>query len=143
MGGIDLRGVEAKDVRKNMCLAKANEAPKAVSKFTAKMTLIDYPSEKGIAVGRSNIICHYGVSSVPCLVEKIENVTDMNTRETFAESTILTPGQRADVTFSVEKPIIVEPLNIHPKLSKVAFRDSRMTCGWGNVIKVEHSKDEI
>ena len=140
--GVDLKNVDPKDCTKASIISDAKEnTAKSVESFILTNALIkEHPTQ--VVVG-SNIIVHYQTGNACCEVLRIFNVRDLKTGAYIeGEVNAVSPGSLACMELKPDRSIVVEPISLHPRLSRVMLRDCNKTIGFGVVTSVKYSKFE-
>jgi len=109
-----------------------------VEQFTMEKCYIRaHPTE--LSVG-SQLIAHFHSGNKSCEVLKIQK---WNSPTQTQEVKSIKPGNFARITLKPQHSIVVDPLSIHTKTSKVLLRDCKDTIGYGSITAVKLDRDQI
>lgn len=154
--GIDLVNIDSKAnvLKRGSVISDAKNPAKTVTKLVCDQVLfLEHPT--GLNVG-SKVIGHYLTGNVSLVIDSIENVYELKTyRGDFKEadqgrshvapgykhghSKTIKPGTISRITFTPEKPIVVEPIQVNPKMGNLLLRDFGKTLAVSKVTAVTYA----
>jgi len=148
--GVDLINIDEKKITRGSIVSSAKDPAKTVKEIICdKVLFLEHPT--GLNVG-SKVIGHYLTGHVSLLIKSIENVYDLKTyRGKFNENPneaaqlpgykpgqakTVRPGTISRITFVPEKPLVVEPIQVNPKMGNLLLRDFGKTLAVSKVTEV-------
>jgi len=127
--GVSIRGIGKKDIARGDVIASAENPPKVVKEFTAKIAVINHPTV--IAKGYTPVF-HIHTAQVPCRFEELTKKFDPKTGEVLQEHPdFLKTGDVAEVKIVPLKPLVMEKQSVNPHLAGFAIRDAGQTVAAG------------
>jgi elongation factor 1-alpha len=128
------KGFVTRQVKKGYVMGSLQHPPVEVTKFKAKILVIDHPSS--IGKGYSPMLyCHQ--AQIPCRIEEIEDKFDPKTGEIKEKNpSFLKNGDGATVSIVPLKPLVIEEVSKVPRMARFALRDMGRTVGAGMCIKI-------
>jgi len=139
--GINVRGLGKQDTRRGDVIGEASNPPMVVSRFTARILILDHPSV--VTVGYSPVFhCH--TAQVSARIVEIKKKMDPRTGQVVAESPdFLKTGDYAEVVIEPLQPLCIEKQSDFPQLSKFAIRDMGKTVAAGMCVDVQKKDIKI
>jgi elongation factor 1-alpha len=133
--GVNLKGVEKKDLKRGDVIGHLESPPTVVDEFTARVMIVWHPT--AIAVGYTPVI-HIHTASVACRIVEMTSKIDPRTgKEIEKNPQFIKQGEFAVVKFKPIKPLVAEKYADFPQLGRFAMRDMGKTVGIGQVIDVK------
>jgi len=127
--GINVRGVNKKQIKRGDVLGDINNPPTVVKEFTAQIIVLKHPTV--ITEGYSPVFhCH--TAQVSCRFKKLLKKLDPKTGAVVEENPdFLKTGDAAIVVIEPTKPLVIEKKDEISKLSRFAIRDMGQSIGAG------------
>lgn len=134
--GVNIRGVGTNEVRRGDVISLASNPAKVVEEFTAQIIVLNHPNV--ITVGYTPVF-HVNTAQVACTFVELLKTLDPRTGEVKKENPeYLKPGEAAVVKVKPTKPLVIEPNNKIPQMSRFAIRDMGITVGAGMCIDAKY-----
>ncbi len=132
--GINVRGLEKKDVDRGDVIGLSTNPPTLVEEFKAQIVVLDHPSV--ITKGYTPVF-HINTAQVACKFVALDKKLNPATGEVAEENPdFLKTGDSAIVTLRPTRPVVIEPQSKIPQMSRFAIRDSGKTVAAGMAIEV-------
>ncbi len=132
--GVNLRGVEKKDIAKGDVIGHVNNPPTVVKDFTAQIVVLNHPTAIPL---HYTPVFHIHTAQVSCRFEEIQKKIDPKTGAVVEENPkFLKTGDAAIVKIVPLKPLVVEEFKKFPQLGRFAIRDMGNTVAAGVVLSV-------
>ena len=137
--GVALRNIGRGDIRRGDVLGSIEDPPRLADEFQVKMVLF---GDVGVVKpGWSPYIhCHTAAAPVRLSAIDIKYHPDSGEEMDRSESGYLMKGDAALVRFKPLKPLIIEPGEELPGMSRFALRAGKKTQGAGSCISVTHTE---
>ena len=133
--GVNVRGMEKKDIARGDVIGSPDSIPTVVEEFTAQIVVLDHPSV--ITVGYTPVF-HVHTAQVACQVVAIEKKLNPATGEVLATNPdFIKRGDAAICRFKPMQPMVIEKKSDNPFMSNFAIRDSGMTVAAGMCIDLK------
>ncbi|RLG48996.1 MAG: translation elongation factor EF-1 subunit alpha [Thermoproteota archaeon] len=133
--GVNLKGVEKKEIRRGDVIGHVDNPPTVVDEFTAQIVILSHPT--AIAAGYTPVL-HAHTGHVAAKMVELVRKLDPRTGQVIEESpSYLRKGDAAIVRFKPIKPFVLEKYSEFPPLGRFAIRDMGMTIGAGIVLDVK------
>jgi len=133
--GVNLKGVEKKEIRRGDVIGHPDNPPTVVDEFTAQIVILNHPT--AIAAGYTPVL-HAHTGHVAAKMVELVKKLDPRTGQVIEESpSYLRKGDAAIVRFKPIKPFVLEKYSEFPPLGRFAIRDMGMTIGAGIVLDVK------
>jgi elongation factor 1-alpha len=136
--GFNVRGVAKKEVRRGDVVGPLDNPPTVVSRFTARIMVLNHPSV--ITRGYTPVFhCH--TAQVACMFEDLIEKLDPRTGASIEKNPeYLKTGDAAVVKIKPTRPMVIEPAKDFMPLSRFAVRDMGQTVAAGMCIEVERKE---
>ena len=136
--GINVRGMEKKDIARGDVISHVDKPAPIVEEFTAQIMVLDHPSV--ITVGYTPVI-HVHTAQVAAQILAIEKKLNPATGEVVAENPdFIKKGDAAIVRMKPIQPVVIEPASENPDMSRFAIRDSGVTVAAGVVKEIKRKQ---
>ncbi len=136
--GINLRGIDKKDIARGDVICPADKPAKVVKEFTAQIAVINHPSV--IAKGYTPVF-HVHTAQVPCQFVELVSKLDPKTGQVIKENPdFIKNGDVAIVKIKPQGNLIIEKQADNPHMSRFAVRDAGQTVAAGICIDLIEKK---
>jgi len=136
--GINLRGIDKKDIARGDVICPADKPAKVVKEFTAQIAVINHPSV--IAKGYTPVF-HVHTAQVPCQFVELVSKLDPKTGQVIKENPdFIKNGDVAIVKIKPQGNLIIEKQADNPHMSRFAVRDAGQTVAAGVCIDLTEKK---
>jgi len=133
--GLNLRGIEKKDIRRGDVIGHANKPPTVAKEFTAQIIVLQHPT---VMTAGYTPVFHLGTAAVACKIEEIIAKIDPKTGAVIKEKPdFVKTGDAARIRAVPTKPMVIEKQSEFPEMSKFAIRDMATTVAAGIVLEVK------
>ena len=133
--GINLRGIEKKDLRRGDVIGTANNPPTVAKKFKARIVVLNHPTV--VTVGYCPVF-HLHTAQVSCKITKLIKKLNPATGAVLAENPdFLKNGDAAEIEVEPLQPLCIEKQSDFPQMAKFAIRDMGRTVAAGMCIDIE------
>ncbi len=133
--GINVRGMEKKDIARGDVIGLTATPPPIVEEFTAQIVVLDHPSV--ITIGYTPVF-HVHTAQVACKFVEIVKKINPATGETLQEKPdFIKKGDVAVVKLKPTQGLVIEAQKDNPDMSRFAIRDSGMTVAAGMCIELK------
>jgi len=133
--GINLKGVERKEIKRGDVIGHPNNPPTVVEEFTAQIVVLQHPT--AIAAGYTPVI-HAHTGHVSARITELVKKLDPRTGQVIEENpSFIKKGDAAIVKMRPIKPFVLEKYQEFPQLGRFAVRDMGITVAAGIVLDVK------
>ncbi|MGC8923769.1 MAG: translation elongation factor EF-1 subunit alpha [Candidatus Micrarchaeia archaeon] len=132
--GVNLKGVEKKDLKRGDVIGDPNNPPKVAEEFTAQIVVLQHPT--AISVGYTPVLHIHTAQFAGQFIELVEK-KDPKTGQSAGKPDFLKTGDVAVVKIKPLKPVVVEKYQDFPALGRFAIRDMGQTVAAGVVLDVK------
>jgi len=136
--GWNTRGVGQDKVKKGDVAGPSDNPPKVVDSFEAQIIVLNHPNV--ISEGYTPVF-HVNTAQVSCTFSNLKKTMNPKTGETIEEDPdYIKQGQAAIVEIIPQQPLVIEPNDDNPQMSRFAVRDMGQTVGAGQCLSIEEKE---
>ena len=136
--GWNTRGVGQDKVKKGDVAGPSDNPPKVVESFEAQIIVLNHPNV--ISEGYTPVF-HVNTAQVSCTFSNLKKTMNPKTGETIEEDPdYIKQGQAAIVEIIPQQPLVIEPNDDNPQMSRFAVRDMGQTVGAGQCLSIEEKE---
>lgn len=136
--GWNTRGVGQDKVKKGDVAGPSDNPPKVVDSFEAQIIVLNHPNV--ISEGYTPVF-HVNTAQVSCTFSDLKKTMNPKTGETIEEDPdYIKQGQAAIVEIIPQQPLVIEPNDDNPQMSRFAVRDMGQTVGAGQCLSIEEKE---
>ena len=136
--GWNTRGVGQDKVKKGDVAGPSDNPPKVVDSFEAQIIVLNHPNV--ISEGYTPVF-HVNTAQVSCTFSDLKKTMNPKTGETLDEDPdYIKQGQAAIVEVIPQQPLVIEPNDDNPQMSRFAVRDMGQTVGAGQCLSIEEKE---
>jgi len=139
--GVNIRGVDKKNVKKGDMVGKPDSPPTVAKEFTGQIIVLQHPTV--MTKGYTPVFHLHTAHVAGKIIEIIKKIDPKTGAEVTTDKDLLKTGDAAIIKVQPLQPVVIEKQSEFPELAKFAIRDMGKTVAAGiciDLVKVDKPK---
>ena len=139
--GVNIRGVDKKNVKKGGMVGRTDNPPTVAKEFTGQIIVLQHPTV--MTKGYTPVFHIHTTHVAGKIVEIIKKIDPKTGAEVTTDKDLLKTGDAAIIRVQPLQPVVIEKQSEFPELAKFAIRDMGKTVAAGiciDLVKVDKPK---
>jgi len=136
--GVNIRGVDKKNVKKGDMIGKPDSPPTVAKEFTGQIIVLQHPTV--ITKGYTPVFHLHTAHVAGKIIEIVKKIDPKTGAEVTTDKELLKTGDAAIIKVQPLQPVVIEKQSEFPELAKFAIRDMGKTVAAGICIDLVKAK---